>query len=50
MTISEAISELRNYPLDAQVDLLKVTVKIGKRSSKLDYSRARNARLGFDKP
>lgn len=50
MTISEAIYELRNYPLDAQVDLLKATVKIGKRSSKLDYGRTRNARLGFNKP
>lgn len=48
MKVSEAIAELRNYPLDADIDLLKVTVKIGKRTSKLDYSYARNKRLGME--
>lgn len=48
MKIAEAIAELHNYPLDADVALLKVTVKIGKRTSKLDYSLARNRKLGME--
>lgn len=48
MNVADAIKELRQYPMDARVDVLKVSVRLGGATSKLDYSLARNRRLGLE--